>query len=75
MQIQPILGYFCAIFGLYQPPSPPFWIWAPLVTYPGSTPDTVTMEKMKLLMKILAPLLFLLEVVFQKQPVRLGLLQ
>ena len=29
MQIQPILGYFWAIFGLYQPPGPPFnisWI-------------------------------------------------
>ena len=23
MQIQPILGYFWAIFGLYQPPAPP----------------------------------------------------
>ena len=23
MQIQPILGYFWAIFGLYQPPGPP----------------------------------------------------
>ena len=29
MQIQPILGYFWAIFGLYQPPGPPFWISAP----------------------------------------------
>ena len=28
MQIQPILGYFWAIFGLYQPPSTPFWISA-----------------------------------------------
>ena len=28
MQIQPILGYFWAIFGLYQPPGPPFWISA-----------------------------------------------
>ena len=24
MQIQPMLGYFWAIFRLYQPPSPPF---------------------------------------------------
>ena len=24
MQIQPILGYFWAIFGLHQPPGPPF---------------------------------------------------
>ena len=24
MQIQPILGYFGAILGLYQPPGPPF---------------------------------------------------
>ena len=28
MQIQPILGYFGAIFGLYQPSAPPFWILA-----------------------------------------------
>ena len=29
MQIQPILGYCWAIFGLYQPPGPPpFWISA-----------------------------------------------
>ena len=38
MQIQPILGYFWAIFGLYQPPGPPFWISVPLFTYPGSAP-------------------------------------
>ena len=29
MQIQPILGYFWAIFGLYQPSAPPFWISPP----------------------------------------------
>ena len=28
MQIQPILGKFWAIFGLYQPSGPPFWISA-----------------------------------------------
>ena len=41
MQIQPILGYFWAIFGLYQPPGPLFWISAPLFTYPGSAPGPV----------------------------------
>ena len=29
MQIQPILGNFWAIFRLFQPPGPPFWISAP----------------------------------------------
>ena len=38
MQIQPILGYFGAIFGLYQPPAPPFGSWHPVFTYPGSAP-------------------------------------
>ena len=41
MQIQPILGYFSAILGLYQPPGPPFWISAPPFTYPGSAPVRV----------------------------------
>ena len=39
MQIQPILGYFGAILGLYQPPGPPFGSRLPLFTYPGSAPD------------------------------------
>ena len=38
MQIQPILGYFWAILGLYQPPGPPFGSRPPLFTYPGSAP-------------------------------------
>ena len=38
MQIQPILGYFWAIFGLYQPSGPPFGSRPPLCTYPGSAP-------------------------------------
>ena len=38
MQIQRILGYFWALFGLYQPPGPPFGSRAPLFTYPGSAP-------------------------------------
>ena len=39
MQIQPILGYFWATFGLYQPPGPPpFGSRPPLFTYPGSAP-------------------------------------
>ena len=38
MQIQPILGYFWAIFGLYQPSGPPFGSRPPLFTYPGSAP-------------------------------------
>ena len=39
MQIQPILGYFWATFGLYQPPTPPpFGSRPPLFTYPGSAP-------------------------------------
>ena len=39
MQIQPILGYFWAIFGLYQPPGPPFGSRPPpLFTYSGSAP-------------------------------------
>ena len=29
MQIEPILGYFWAIFGQYQPPGPPLWVSAP----------------------------------------------
>ena len=40
MQIQPILGYFWAILGLYQSPGPPFYIsWirlCPYVTYSGT---------------------------------------
>ena len=39
MQIQPILGYFWAIFRLYQPPGPPFGSQLPLFTYPGSAPE------------------------------------
>ena len=39
MQIQPILGYFWAIFGLYQPPGPSFGSRPPIFTYPGSAPD------------------------------------
>ena len=51
MQIQPILGYFWAIFGLYgfalyknryiyisHPPPPPLLDLGPLFTYPGSAP-------------------------------------
>ena len=38
MQIQPILGYFGAILGLYQTPGPPFGSRLPLFTYPGSAP-------------------------------------
>ena len=41
MQIQPILGYFWAIFGLYQPPAPPPFGSRPpplFFTYPGSAP-------------------------------------
>ena len=40
MQIQPILGYFWAIFRLYQQPAPPppFGSRPPLFTYPGSAP-------------------------------------
>ena len=38
MQIQPILGYFWAIFGLYQPPPPSFGSRLPLFTFPGSAP-------------------------------------
>ena len=39
MQIQPILGYFWAIFGLYQPPPPLDLASPPLFfTYPGSAP-------------------------------------
>ena len=43
MQIQPILGYFWAILGLYQPPGPPppFGSRPPLSTYPGSAPAQV----------------------------------
>ena len=49
MQIQPILGYFGAILGLYQPPAPPFWISAPLFTYPGSAPENSFEEIQNLL--------------------------
>ena len=44
MQIQPILGYFGAIFGLYQPPGPPFWISPPPFTYPESAPAMLTVS-------------------------------
>ena len=39
MQSQPILGYFWAIFGLYQPPRPPLLDLGPLFTYCGSAPE------------------------------------
>ena len=46
MQIQPILGYFGAIFGLYQPLGPPFGSQPPpLFTYPGSAPGEKLSEK------------------------------
>ena len=38
MQIQPILGYFGAIWGYISHPAPPF-------TYPGSVPGTGLKEK------------------------------
>ena len=39
------IGYFGAIFGLYQPPGPPpFGSCPPLFTYPGSTPGTVLVK-------------------------------
>ena len=45
MQIQPISGYFWAIFGLYQPPAPPPFFFGsrpPLFTYPGSSPADIS---------------------------------
>ena len=41
MQIQPILGYFWAIFWFYQPPGPP------LFTYPGSAPVIQPLKMVK----------------------------
>ena len=39
MQIKPILGYFWAILGLYQPPPPPFWISASRLYMSWIRPD------------------------------------